>query len=65
MVSVLLLQDHFYNNDFLEIRVRIVGSLGYTKGEFRVLWEELGFGEIVLEKRSGVDPYLLPRNSGS
>ena len=48
--SAPLLQDHFSNNDFLVVRVRVIGIQGFTNGEVRVLWQELGFGEMVLEK---------------
>ena len=50
MGSVSLLQVHFSNNDFMGVRVRFFWHWGCTKGEVRVLWQQQGFGEMVLEK---------------
>ena len=57
-------KDHFSNINFLEVRVRVrvIGSQGYNKREVRVLGQELGLGEMALEKRSGVQPIATQYN---
>ena len=57
-MSVPFLLDHFSNNDYLRVRVRVIWHLSYTKGVVRGLRQELGFEEMYLEKRSGVRPFI-------
>ena len=56
--SVPLLQDRFSNNDYLEVRVRVTGHQGYTKGEVRVLWQELDL------KKWGTTKYIMQDRGG-
>ena len=54
-------KDHISDNDFVEVSVSVIGSWGYTRGEAKILWQELRF-EILFWRR-GVHPVATQYNN--